>query len=153
MPFKDAAKLSCYICLASSFGFTFAFTVYTRIFPPVYGIDHSAFDKTLILSVVCGITGLVYYSRKELNNRQMGGRILIQMALLLLLIPYLLRQWSWVKPGFAGYAVVVVFIIVQHLIWIMVALKLNSGLAKQLNSSIQKRKDRPPPQADEQDDS
>lgn len=148
MPFKDAAKLSCYICLASSFGFTLAFTVYTRIFPPVYGIDHSAFDKTLILSVVCGMTGLVYYSRKELTNRQMGGRILVQMALLLLLIPHLLRQWSWIKPGLAGHAVAAVFIVVQHLIWIVVALKLNSNLAKQLNASIQKRK-RPHPPGDE----
>lgn len=148
MPFKDTIKLSFYICMVSAFGFILAFTIYTRIFPPAYGIDHSAFDKTLILSLVCGITGLVYYSKKEISNRQMGVRILIQMGLLLWLIPYLLRQWSWIKPGFAGHAVVVVFIIIQHLVWVMVALKLNSRLAKQLNLSIQKRKTHKPPQAD-----
>lgn len=140
MSLKESLKLSAYIFVVGVFGLTVGFSIYTKIFLPVHPFNYFVFDQILLIAALCGLTGFVYYSKKDISNFQMGVRIVIHLLLVIGIVLSLGARWRWIMPSPLGWVIFTAFIILSFFVALLVSGAISEKVAKQLNASLRKRR-------------
>ena len=119
--------------VASMYVFCLAFPADALFSPDVFGI-------ILLTALACELPLLIFYSRGELDKKQMRTRTVIHFFALLAILLGLSQLWDWVdfkKPGEIAVFIALVLCVYVAVEWITVYRE--KKLADQLNQRLRQR--------------
>lgn len=111
--------------------------LFTLIFYSGERFSNALLWQVLIFSFLTSMLGLLFYSKKELNKRQMFIRQLIHMILLVVLLFSMALLFEWIKPGVLSEAIIFLLMIVfvYTIVWAM-CYRADESEAKKINERL-----------------
>lgn len=120
-----------------------AAAVFCAIFYPGGTFEIGIMWQLLLSSLLCTLTYLVFYARRELSRRQLLLRKALHLALLLLILVGSAIGFGWLRPTSALELCVFVLLVVVVYVLVNLMLALNDKWqAQRLNEGLQRYKKR-----------
>jgi hypothetical protein len=92
-------------------GTTISTTLFITLFVPGWEFTIFLLWQIIIVSGVCSLGNLIYYSRGELSKRQMRIRIVLHYLYINAIVLGGAFLWQWIKPGSAVQLLVMLLLI------------------------------------------
>ena len=139
---KEVARYALVCFLITMTGIVIFVFVHMQLFAVDLVIRQTQFGQFILFSFFCALSMFIFYSRRDISDREMLLRQAIHFSLITAGTMFLCLLWRWILPQTRYVVFMLAVIVIVYSIILSVVLIENQHAANQLNRAIQRRKNK-----------